>query len=135
MPIYEYRCQQCGHQLERIQRLSDAPLTDCPACEKPGLKRLVSAAAFRFKGGGWYETDFKKENQRNLAETGSEPLNAAGASGGKDDSGGSGAVVEVKKEARGETKSETGKGSEPATGSESKTAPKTDSTPAKSGAA
>ena len=66
MPIYEYRCQQCGHHLERIQRLSDAPLADCPACKKPALQRLISAAAFRFKGGGWYETDFKSGNKKNL---------------------------------------------------------------------
>jgi putative FmdB family regulatory protein len=68
MPIYEYRCQQCGHELEKLQRMSDAPLVDCPACEKPGLKRLISAAGFRLKGGGWYETDFKQGQKRNLVE-------------------------------------------------------------------
>ena len=51
---------------------SDAPLTDCPACGKPELKRLVSAAAFRLKGGGWYETDFKKDNRRNVADSGDD---------------------------------------------------------------
>jgi putative FmdB family regulatory protein len=56
--------------MEKLQKISDPLLVDCPACEQPSLKRLVSAAAFRLKGNGWYETDFKKDNKRNLAETG-----------------------------------------------------------------
>jgi len=67
MPIYEYRCQSCGHELEKLQKLSDAPLVDCPACGEPALNKLISAAGFRLKGGGWYETDFKKDGKRNLA--------------------------------------------------------------------
>jgi putative FmdB family regulatory protein len=67
MPIYEYQCENCGHQLEAIQKMSDAPLTDCPACGKPALKKLISAAGFRLKGGGWYETDFKSGSKKNLA--------------------------------------------------------------------
>ena len=59
MPIYEYRCNSCGHELEAIQKMSDAPLLDCPACNKADLKKLISAAGFRLKGSGWYETDFK----------------------------------------------------------------------------
>jgi len=70
MPIYEYRCEDCGSELEKLQRISDEPLRDCPACGKPALKRLISAAGFRLKGGGWYETDFKKDNRRNLAGDG-----------------------------------------------------------------
>ncbi len=70
MPIYEYRCESCGHELEKLQRISDAPLTDCPDCGQPALKKLISAAGFRLKGGGWYETDFKSDNRRNLAESG-----------------------------------------------------------------
>ena len=67
MPIYEYRCEQCGHTLEKLQKVSDAPLTDCPACGQPTLKKLISAAGFRLKGGGWYETDFKAgEKKKNL---------------------------------------------------------------------
>lgn len=69
MPIYEYQCQDCGHEMEKLQRMSDAPLRDCPSCEKPALKKLISAAAFRLKGSGWYETDFKKDGKRNLAES------------------------------------------------------------------
>jgi putative FmdB family regulatory protein len=71
VPIYEYRCESCEHELEKLQRMSDGDLVDCPECEQPALKRLVSAAAFRLKGSGWYETDFKKDNKRNLAESSS----------------------------------------------------------------
>lgn len=67
MPIYEYRCQSCAHELEALQKLSDQPLVDCPSCGQASLKKKVSAAGFRLKGGGWYETDFKSKNQKNLA--------------------------------------------------------------------
>ena len=70
MPIYEYRCEECGHELEKLQRMSDDPLRDCPACGAAQLKRLVSAAGFRLKGSGWYETDFKQDGRRNLADSG-----------------------------------------------------------------
>ena len=70
MPIYEYRCQQCDHEFEKIQKMSDAPLSDCPSCGQASLKKLISAAAFRLKGGGWYETDFKSSNKKNLVEGG-----------------------------------------------------------------
>jgi len=78
MPIYEYRCQDCGHELEQLQRMSDPALTVCPACGKSQLKRLISAAGFRLKGAGWYETDFKQGNKRNLAES---PAGATGEAG------------------------------------------------------
>src|SRR5499426_1461687 len=70
MPIYEYRCSACGHHLEEMQKMSDAPLRKCPECGKSQLKRLVSAPQFRLKGSGWYETDFKNksETKRNLVE-------------------------------------------------------------------
>ena len=67
MPIYEYCCQDCGHRLEAIQRLADAPLSDCPACGQSSLKKQVSAPSFRLSGGGWYETDFKSGNKKNLS--------------------------------------------------------------------
>ena len=66
MPIYEYGCQNCDHTLDALQKIADAPLADCPECGQPTLKRLLSAPSFRLKGQGWYETDFKKDNQRNL---------------------------------------------------------------------
>jgi putative FmdB family regulatory protein len=69
MPIYEYRCAACGHELERLQRLGDAPLTVCPDCGETELRRLVSAAGFRLKGGGWYETDFKTDGKKNLHDS------------------------------------------------------------------
>jgi len=64
MPIYDYQCKACGHQLEAIQRMSDAPLTECPACGKPELAKQISAPSFRLKGTGWYETDFKTGNRK-----------------------------------------------------------------------
>ena len=72
MPIYEYRCTACGHELDALQKLNDAPLKDCPECGKAKLRRLVSAPSFRLKGGGWYETDFKsdKERKRNIVDGG-----------------------------------------------------------------
>lgn len=80
MPIYEYQCQSCGHQLEKIQRMSDDPLKDCPDCGKAELQRLVSAAGFRLKGAGWYETDFKKGSKKNVHESASKPA-APGSTG------------------------------------------------------
>ena len=59
MPIYEYQCGACGHQMDKLQSISDAPLTDCPECGKPALKKVISAGGFRLTGAGWYETDFK----------------------------------------------------------------------------
>jgi putative FmdB family regulatory protein len=73
MPIYEYACKHCGHSLDALQKLSDAPLVDCPECGEAALKRLISAPRFRLKGDGWYETDFKKDNQRNILKSDSEP--------------------------------------------------------------
>jgi putative FmdB family regulatory protein len=59
MPIYEYRCDSCGFQKEYIQRMSDPLLTDCPECKKATFSKMVTAAGFQLKGGGWYVTDFK----------------------------------------------------------------------------
>lgn len=71
MPIYEYRCSHCGHELEVIQKVSDSPLIQCPACGELKLAKQLSAPSFRLKGGGWYETDFKKDGARkNLHESG-----------------------------------------------------------------
>ena len=70
MPFYEYQCNSCGHALEAMQKVNDAPLKKCPHCGKSQLTRLMSAPVFRLKGGGWYETDFKGEqdNKKNLAD-------------------------------------------------------------------
>ncbi len=98
MPIYEYRCDACGHEDEEIQKISDEPLTVCPRCGAAEYRKLISAAGFRLKGGGWYETDFKSGNKKNLhgdkekAAAGKSDAKASGgdkgASGGKSDSAG-----------------------------------------------
>jgi putative FmdB family regulatory protein len=70
MPFYEYECTNCKFYVEALQKISDPPLEQCPSCKKKTLKKLVSAPNFRLKGGGWYETDFKsdQEGKRNLAK-------------------------------------------------------------------
>lgn len=87
MPIYEYRCEACGHEFEKLQKISDPAITECPVCHKDQVKKLISAAAFRLKGGGWYETDFKKDGKRNLAGDGADKASTssdAGSSSGSD---------------------------------------------------
>ena len=69
MPIYEYVCTECAHEFESLQKMSDAPHSDCPACAKPALKKKISAPSFRLSGSGWYETDFKSGNQKNLTNS------------------------------------------------------------------
>ena len=64
MPIYQYQCAECGHSMEALQKMADPKLTDCPACESPALKKQVTAAAFKLKGSGWYETDFKNSGAK-----------------------------------------------------------------------
>ena len=102
MPIYEYRCQSCGHEMEKLQKMSDDPLSDCPACQESALKKLVSAAGFRLSGSGWYETDFKKGKMKNVTNAASadsagssdslakKPINSASATSGAASSGTSG---------------------------------------------
>ena len=70
MPIYEYRCEDCSHEFERLQKISDPLPSECPQCGSPQVRKLISAAGFRLKGGGWYETDFKANNKRNLHDGG-----------------------------------------------------------------
>ncbi|MES9970337.1 MAG: zinc ribbon domain-containing protein [Candidatus Thiodiazotropha sp.] len=72
MPIYEYRCEACEHELEAIQKMSDPALSECPECKRDSLKKVISAAAFRLKGSGWYETDFKSGSKKNIHDSGSE---------------------------------------------------------------
>jgi putative FmdB family regulatory protein len=113
MPIYEYRCAGCGHTLDALQKLADEPLKDCPECDEPSLKRLISAPAFRLKGGGWYETDFKsdKEKKRNLADgTERKPGDdkpGSGDTAAKADAGSKGA--ETSGDKKGDQKTETKK--------------------------
>lgn len=67
--MYEYVCSSCAHSMEKLQKVDDDPLTLCPACNKNTLEKQISAAGFRLKGGGWYETDFKSKDKRNLAKS------------------------------------------------------------------
>ena len=73
MPIYEYQCRSCGHEQEVLQKLNAEPLITCPACSQPDLMKKISAAGFRLKGGGWYETDFKSGAKKNVAGEGCSP--------------------------------------------------------------
>lgn len=75
MPIYAFECTACGHRFDRLQRLSDPDPNDCPACRKAQVRRQLTAPQFRLAGGGWYETDFKKDGdrKRNLAGDGGAP--------------------------------------------------------------
>ena len=72
MPIYEYVCDKCSHHLEALQKLSDEPLVFCPECGEAALRKQVSAAAFRLKGTGWYETDFKNSDKKKYPESKNE---------------------------------------------------------------
>jgi putative FmdB family regulatory protein len=94
MPIYEYRCSSCGHELETLQKFSDPPLVACPSCKAAALVKLMSAAGFQLKGSGWYATDFKS--------SGAKPAPAKGDGESKSESS-----SEKKDEAKGENKSET----------------------------
>lgn len=75
MPIYEFECPSCSHRFERLQKVSDADPKDCPECAKAGVRRRLTAPAFRLSGSGWYETDFKKDGdkKRNLTSSESPP--------------------------------------------------------------
>ena len=106
MPIYAFECSACGHDFDRLQKMSDADPTDCPQCGAPQVRRRLTAPQFRLAGGGWYETDFKKdgETKRNLVE----------GAGGSKDSGGSPGASEAKPAASsggGSTSSSGGTGS------------------------
>jgi len=81
MPIYEYQCGACGYRLEKLQKINDEPLVDCPECSGTSLTKLVSAAAFRLKGMGWYETDFKTGSKRNLVSDGKSEQSSSESTG------------------------------------------------------
>lgn len=90
MPIYEYRCNDCGHEFETIQKISESPLQTCPACEHDALVKKISAAGFRLKGSGWYETDFKSGNKRNVSDGDSTRQDGSDGSSDGNGSGGDG---------------------------------------------
>ena len=109
MPIYEYACRTCTHRFETIQKAAEDPLRDCPECGEPALKKLLSAPVFRLKGGGWYETDFKTGDKRNVVESGDGKKDG-------DANGGGGGGEEGKKDASatGESKTKPAAGGEAA---------------------
>ena len=84
MPIYEYRCSACGHELEALQKLSEAPLTVCPSCGQSELRKQVSAAGFQLKGSGWYVTDFRNSGARKSGKDKPSDKDAAKGNGGGD---------------------------------------------------
>ena len=120
MPFYEYQCGNCGHYLEAMQKITDAPLRKCPDCGRLALKKLLSAPVFRLKGSGWYETDFKseKETKKNLVEEKKEEPKEAPKEEKK---------TEVKPEAKPEAKAE------PKAEPKAKAKPRTRAKPARKG--
>jgi putative FmdB family regulatory protein len=96
MPIYAYKCESCGHAKDVLQKMSDAPLTECPACGKPSFAKQLTAAGFQLKGSGWYVTDFKGGSgsasgaASGTTATATEPAKAAETSSGTTDGGGAG---------------------------------------------
>jgi putative FmdB family regulatory protein len=102
MPIYEYRCADCGFQEEHLQKVSEPPLTVCPSCGKPKFAKMISAAGFQLKGSGWYATDFK-----------------GGAKPAKDKAE---AKPEAKRDAKAEAKAEAKSESKPESKAEAKAA-------------
>jgi putative FmdB family regulatory protein len=84
MPIYDYKCSNCGQELEIIQKFSDKPKTLCPNCGEESLTKLISAPSFRLKGGGWYETDFKTGQKKNLVSNDKESTNKSSQNSGSD---------------------------------------------------
>ena len=107
MPIYEYRCGECGHQEEHLQKISEKPLSKCPACGKKAYKKLLSAAGFQLKGSGWYATDFKTTAKKPADKK--TDLKADSKVDAKADS-----KTESKTEAKTESKPETKKTATPA---------------------
>lgn len=78
MPLYEYRCAQCGHEIEVLQKVADPFLKDCEACHQPTLQRAITSPRFRLKGSGYYETDEKpKTQQRHIASDSSTESTSA----------------------------------------------------------
>ncbi len=82
MPIYEYQCSICHHQFDAVQKMSDDPLKNCPACHKDALNKLISASGFQLKGTGWYATDFRNKNQSDSKKSSSTESKANSSSSG-----------------------------------------------------
>lgn len=109
MPIYEYACRSCEHEFETLQKISEAPLLDCPSCGEAELRKKVSAVRFRLKGGGWYETDFKSGDKKNLAGEGARD-------GSRGEESGAGKEPSAAKDSSGAVESNGDKASSAASG-------------------
>jgi putative FmdB family regulatory protein len=117
MPIYEYRCASCGFDKDYLQKLSDAPITDCERCGKPSMTKQISAAGFQLKGSGWYATDFKNNGKKDRPESkaeGESKPDAAKAEAGDKASG------DTKPSSEGKTPGEAKPSSETKTSSDAK---------------
>ena len=106
MPIYVYRCAACGHQEEFLQKVSDAPRTQCPACGKEALAKMVTAAGFQLKGSGWYATDFKASGAKPAATPAPSDKKADAKPGAASAETSGASKAETKVEAKTETKKE-----------------------------
>jgi len=98
MPIYQYKCSDCDHQFDALQKMSDAKLIDCPECHLPSLRKQLTAAAFKLNGTGWYETDFKNSGAKPKSDAKNQSNDAKDASGGKEKSGSVGSAVSANTE-------------------------------------
>jgi putative FmdB family regulatory protein len=129
MPTYEYRCKACGHEFEEFQSITAPVLKKCPSCAKAKLERLIGiGSAVMFKGGGFYETDYRSESYKNAAKA------DADASKPKSESSDSGGKSETKSDTKSENKSDSKSASKPAkTDTKSESKPKADPKPAKPG--
>lgn len=125
MPIYEYRCNSCGAELEKLQKISDSPLVQCPECGKDALVKLVSASSFRLKGSGWYETDFKTGKKKNGAGDADTSGGSTAPDSAKADSGtAKGSAADGGKDGAAANKSAATESKSPGTNAASKSAPK-----------
>jgi len=104
MPIYEYRCSACGHQEDHLLKMSDAPLSKCPACGKKKYEKQLTAAGFQLKGSGWYASDFKGGKKEAEAKSDAKPEAKAEARSEPKAEAKSEAKTETKTEAKAETK-------------------------------
>jgi putative FmdB family regulatory protein len=127
MPIYEYRCAACGHELEALQKLADAQLKDCPSCGQSQLRKLVSVAGFRLKGSGWYATDFKNRSQP-AAKSNGESDKSEPAAPAPEGASAKPAVTQAKADSKGAAPATEGASAKPAV-----TQAKADSKPATGG--
>lgn len=110
MPIYAYKCADCGHVKELLQKISDAPLTDCPDCGRPSMAKMVTAAGFQLKGSGWYATDFRNKDS---GRKGSKP-DSKDSDGKSSNPDGKSSKPDGKTESANDAKTDSGASSTPA---------------------